>query len=349
MGVNIRDLVKNTRKVIKLKDLTGKTIGIDAMNWIYQFLATIRGFDGQLLKDWNGNITSHLMGLFHRNLNLLEHGIKPAYIFDGTPSSLKRNEIEKRKKIKRTANIKMENALDDYKFDDAKKYAQGTSRLTKNMIRDAKRLIYYMGIPIIQAPHDGEALASRMAREELLWGVASQDYDCFLFGASRLVRNISISQTKKVGNIRVKTEIEYYNMKNVLDELGLTREQLVDLGILVGTDFWSGIKGVGVKTAFKLIQKHESIINMIENNTLIKKKPILNYLPRDKYEKIRAIFLVKEKTTGYKNKLKWKQANTSKIREILVDEHNFNPERVDKNMIQLKKNAKQTSIDQFFS
>ncbi|MFH1835024.1 MAG: FEN1 family endonuclease, partial [Methanobacteriota archaeon] len=126
MGVNLKDLV--VHKPLSLDDLSGKTIAVDALNSLYQFLASIRQADGTPLMDGDGNVTSHLSGLLYRTVRLLRLGIKPIYVFDGEPDELKKIEIRKRRKAKEEAERKWEKAKAEGRLEDARKYAMRTSR-----------------------------------------------------------------------------------------------------------------------------------------------------------------------------------------------------------------------------
>jgi flap endonuclease-1 len=163
LGVNLRDLVP--KATVKLEDLGGKAIAIDAYNALYQFLAIIRQPDGTPLKDSSGRVTSHLSGLLYRTSNLVEIGIKPIYVFDGAPPTLKEVEIKRRKRVKEEALVLYERALKEGKVEEARVYAQATSHLKDYMAEDSKRLLDLLGIPWIQAPSEGEAQAAHMTKK----------------------------------------------------------------------------------------------------------------------------------------------------------------------------------------
>ncbi len=259
MGVDLGRLVPKTK--VSLGELSGKTIAIDAYNALYQFLAVIRGADGEPLKDQQGRVTSHLSGLFYRSVNLMEKGINLVYIFDGKPPELKAKEISQRRIIKEKAQHNYEKALRSGNIVEAKKFAQATSRLNHDMIQDSKRLLDLMGIPWVQAPSEGEAQAAYMASKGQASMTASQDYDAILFGAPKILRNLTISGKRKLPNknIYVNVETERIDLNHTLSTLGLTREQLVDLGILLGTDFNpEGFDRIGPSTALKLIKQYGS-------------------------------------------------------------------------------------------
>ena len=278
MGLKINELVNEVKRTITFENLFKKVISIDAFNTIYQFLAIIRQRDGTPLKDYQGNVTSHLSGLFYRSINFLEHNIKPVYVFDGISSDLKLDTIRARKKIKEEAQKKMVEAQDAEDFKEAKKYAQLTSKLDAGMIEESKKLIESMGIPIVQASSEGEAQSAYMVEVGDAWACASQDYDTLLFGGERLLRNFAINRSKKVRDTKVTLDIEYVSLSKFLKNLEINREQLVEMGILIGNDFYPGIKGVGQKTALDLIKKYGSIENILKNNLWNKLKRFFYFL-----------------------------------------------------------------------
>ena len=283
MGLNLKDVVVRERS--SLEAFNGKVVAIDAYNSLYQFLSTIRGSDGQLLTDLRNNVTSHLSGLLHRNANFLSIGIKPVWIFDGKPPSLKAAEIERRRASKMTATIRYEQARQEGDMELARKYAQQTTSIQDSMIDDSKEFLNLFGIPTIQAPSEGEATAAHLTITGKAWASASQDYDSILFGAQRLVRNFTSGGRRKVPNqnyyINVEPEIIYLN--SILEMHSISREQLVDVGIMIGTDFNpSGIPRIGPKTAIKMIKKHSRLEDIPRAQEHLADTP---------YEEVRRIFL----------------------------------------------------------
>jgi flap endonuclease-1 len=328
LGVNLRDLVPRT--TIKLEDLSGKSIAIDAYNALYQFLAIIRQPDGTPLKDSSGRVTSHLSGLLYRTSNLVELGIKPIYVFDGAPLALKEVEIKRRLKVKEQALVLYERALKEGKTEEARMYAQATSHLKDYMAEDSKRLLDLMGIPWIQAPSEGEAQAAHLTKRGDADYCASQDYDSLLFGAPRFVRNITISGRRKLPSKNIYIEVipEVVELEQVLRECGITYEQLVDVGILIGTDFNpDGIKGLGPKTALKLIKEHGNLENALPHL----KNAEFPVEPR----KIREIFLRPKVSDDYK--LEWKEPDMEGIVDFICRGRDFSEERVRKAVERMQK------------
>jgi flap endonuclease-1 len=344
LGVNFRDIAPKVP--VKLEDLGGKSIAIDAYNAIYQFLSIIRQPDGTPLKDNTGKITSHLSGLLYRTSNLVEMGIKPIYVFDGKAPVLKAAEIERRKQIKVEATAKYEKAVAEGKTVEARMYAQATSSMKDYMETDSKRLLDLMGLPWVQAPSEGEAQAAHMNRCGDADYCASQDYDSLLFGAPKLLRNVTISGRRKLPKKNAYIDItpELVTLESVLKECQVTYEQLIDVGILVGTDFNpNGIKGLGPKTALKLIKQYESLEKALPHikNASFPAEPQL----------IREIFLRPKVTNNYQ--LEWKEPNVEGAVDFLTREKDFSEERVRKaleKMVEGSKKAKcKTTLEKWFS
>ena len=342
MGLDLKPILTYTN--IKISNLSNKIIAVDAFNTIHQFLATIRGSTGELLTNSNGEITSHLSGLFYRNINLLAEDIKLVYVFDGVSSALKTNEIHRRHQIKALATEKYEKALLQGKLDEARKYSQGTSVLTDKMIEESKRLISLLGIPTIQAPSEGEATAARLTNSNLVDICASQDYDSILFGAKRLVRNITISGKRKAPNRNAYIEVplEIFYLEDILHQTKLTTEQLVDVGILIGTDYnFGGIPGIGPKTALKLIQKYSKLENIEQLQEALSNIP---------YEEIRELFLKPKVTNVTNDDIKFNSINYNKIVEFLCNEKNFSTDRVNSALLKVQNSNmnKNQSLEKWF-
>jgi flap endonuclease-1 len=321
LGVNLRSIVPVT--AVKLEDLSGKIIAIDAYNALYQFLAIIRQPDGTPLKDSTGKITSHLSGLLYRTSNLVELGIKPIYVFDGAPPVLKEVEIKRRMKAKEEATVKYEQAVARGDMAEARVYAQATSRLKDYMAEDSKKLLALMGLPWVQAPSEGEAQAAYLTKRGDSDYCASQDYDSLLFGAPKLIRNVTISGRRKLPSKNVYVDVvpEVVELGNVLKECGVTYEQLIDVAILIGTDFNpDGIRGLGPKTALKLVKEHGTLENALPHlkNAEFPAEP----------QRIREIFLRPRVTDNYR--LEWKEPDAAGIVDFLCREKDFSEDRVRK-------------------
>lgn len=328
MGVKFKDIT--SPKSIELKDLNGKLLTVDASNVLYKFLSSMRQVDGTPLKDLNGNITSHLNGIMFQTTTLITRGIKPIYVFDGKAPELKLKTQQERIEQKKEAQRKYEEAKKAGDMETAKKYASRTPYLNKEVIESSKNLLTLMGLPFVQAKTEGEAQASYMVSQNDAWAVVSQDYDCLQFGASRMLKNFSLSG-KQSSNLQV------ISLEDTLDELKLTREQLVDVAILVGTDFNKGVYGIGPKKGLKLIQKHGCLEKALDE---------LNETIEVDYNEIREIFLNPEIVTDYD--LKFRTPKREKLMDFLCGDHDFNEERTSAAIDKLVKNTAQTSLEQWF-
>jgi flap endonuclease-1 len=343
LGVNLRGIVPKT--AVKLEDMGGRTIAVDAYNALYQFLSIIRQPDGTPLKDTTGKVTSHLSGLLYRTSKLVELGIKPIYVFDGAPHAFKETEIKRRAEVKKEATVAYEKAVAKGDMVKARLYAQATARLKDYMEEDSKRLLDLMGIPWVQAPSEGEAQAAHMTRRGDADYCASQDYDSLLFGALKLIRNVTISGRRKLPskNIYIDVVPEIIVLKDVLNEYEITHEQLIDVGILIGTDYNpEGIKGLGPKTALKLIKEHGTLEKALASirNTEFPNPP----------QEIREIFLQPKVRDDYQ--LKWKEPNTDGIVDFLVREKDFTEVRIRKSVEKMQEGTKEfkrkTTLEKWF-
>ncbi len=340
MGLNLKPLV--VREKTKLEFFSNKVIAIDAYNAIYQFLASIRGPDGMQLMDSEGRITSHLSGLLYRNINFLSLGIKPVWVFDGKPPSMKTAEIERRRQIKKDATIKYEKAIAAGEIEEARKYAQQTTSMKDGMVKESKQLLTYFGIPYIEAPSEGEATAAHLTNTGQAYASASQDFDSILLGAKRLIRNFTNSGRRKIPNRNTYIEIEpeIIETAKTLEFLRITKEQLVDIGILIGTDFNpDGFERVGPKTALKLVKQHSRLEDIPQ---------IQEQLQKINYKQIRKIFL--EPVVAQVDKINFEQVDYEGIVKYLVKERSFSEDRVQSSLNRLKKaiEKKSQNLDQWF-
>lgn len=319
MGVNLTPII--VKHTLRLEDLRGKSFAVDANNYLYQFLALIRTPNGTPLKDSSGNITSHLAGLIFRTTRLLyEYDLHLVFVFDGEPPKLKFAEISKRRELREKAYEEWVKALGRGDYAAAFSKAVVTSRLTRDMINDAKRVLELLGIPYVQAPSEAEAQAAYMASKGDVWAASSKDYDSLLFGANRLLRYLTITGKEYLpskGTFR-PLKPELIELNELLSMYGITRQQLIDLAIMVGTDFNEGIKGIGPKKALKLIKTYGKLENLPEK--LLKKLP-------SNFDEIRKIFLEPEVTYDYK--LEYGRLKEEELYQFLCKERDFSKKRVE--------------------
>ena len=341
MGVGLGDLVE--AKEVKLTDLAGRIIGIDGYNVSYQFLTRIRQKGtGETLRDSKGRVTSHLSGLFYRTSNLIEAGIKPLFVWDGKPPKLKERTVTERRVIREKAARKWVEALEKGEKKEAFAYAQASSTLTRDMVAESIQLLDYMGIPSIQAPSEGEAQLAAMAVRGDVWAGASQDWDSLLFNSPRLVRNLSLTGQRKIPrkNVYVEIKPELVELDRVLRALEISREQLIIVGILVGTDYNPGIKGVGPKTALRLVKEHRTLDRVLANvkwESDVDAGEVFNF------------FLNPPATEA--SAIRWKEPDVDKLVGFMVEEHDFSRDRVVKVAKILRENLlkkREKTLESFF-
>lgn len=317
MGVLLTPIV--VKDTIALADLQGKRLAVDANGELYQFLALIRLPDGTPLKDTRGRITSHLSGLFYRVTRLIADGLQLLFVFDGRPPADKATEIARRRAVRER--YEEEAAAARAAGDRATAYAKSTmtSRLTAEMVAEARELLRLLGVPAMQAPSEAEAQAAHIAQRGDVWAAASKDYDSLLFGAPRVVRFLTISGREflpSTGTFRPITP-EVIDVERMLETLGITRMQLVDLGLLVGTDFHPGIRGIGPKKALALVTRHGDIEHM---------PPHVRDAFGGDLERLRNIYLQPDVTDRYT--IDPGACDVDGVIRFLCDEHAFGRDRV---------------------
>lgn len=339
MGVDLGELVE--LEEIEFADLNDKVIAIDAMNTMYQFLSIIRERDGTPLKDSDGNVTSHLSGLFYRSINLLEKNIRPVYVFDGKPPQLKSKEAKERRKKREEAREEWQRLKEEGKISEAYSKATQSSKLTGDMIEEAQKLLDAMGLPYVVAPSEGEAQAAYMVRNDDIYAVGSQDWDCLLFGADIMVRNLTSRKTRKTsGGGRKKVSTEKIRLQSVLDQLDISHEKLQWLGILVGTDFNpDGIYGIGPKTALKLVKKYDDFEKLMADDKV-------DWESDNDPNKILDFFQdppIQEAEFGFES------PDKDKIRKVLIQRHDFSEKRVESGLDNLENalESRQPGLDSF--
>lgn len=319
MGVNLTPIISKTE--VRLKDLRGKKLAVDANNVLYQFLSLIRTRNGTPLMSSHGCITSHLAGLMFRSTRLIrDYGIDLVFVFDGRPPTLKQKEIVRRRELREKAAKEWEKALKAGDYVKAFSKAVMTSRLTKALVADAKQLLTLLGMPFVQAPGEAEAQASYMTVRGDVWATSSRDYDSLLFGTPRLLRYLTISGKEFLPSKGLSRPLkpELIELETLLSNHKITHKQLLDLAILIGTDFNSGVKGVGPKTALKLLKKHGSIEKLPEN---IRSKV------SDNYNEVRKVFLKPSVTSNYV--IKYTELREQKLYQFLCDQRDFSDKRVE--------------------
>ncbi len=340
MGVNLTPII--TRHQVDLDYFRGKTLAVDAAIELYQFLSIVRMRDGSHLMDSHGHVTSHLSGIVYRTIRLIaDHNIRPVFVFDGKPPSFKEEEIEKRREARKQALEDYEKAKAAGDMATAWSKVVMSSRLTKEMVNDAKYLLSLLGIPWIQAPSEGEAQAAFLVQTGKAFTVAGKDYDSLLFGSPRLARFVALQSKEYLpskGRYRLSPP-EMIDLEENLRALHLNRKQLIEVAILVGTDYNEGIKGIGPKKAVQAIREYGSLDALPD--------PIRDGLPPN-YLRILDYFLIPE--VDDKVRIEWIRPDIDAATDFLCDKRDFSRDRVMKALDRLSRAMKpRTTLNSFTS
>lgn len=332
MGLSIKDIVP--KKEFEIESLKGKTLCVDAFNILYQFLSSVRQMDGAPLKDDQDRVTSHLSGILYRNVALLEQGVKLIYVFDGKAPELKAKTHKKRKDVRQVASERYEIAKQEEDIMGMRRYSSQLLRLDDEMIKESKELLEAMGIAVIQAPSEGEAQASYLTKKNPnIYAVASQDYDSLLFGTPHLIQNLTLARKRKTATGYKEINPVIIDLEKVLDSLEINLDQLICLGILVGTDYNpKGVPGIGQKKALTLVQKFKQPVLIFKEV-----EQMIHSLPQEDQFDWKEIFELFHRADVSDFEIKYSKLDVEKIKEILVTRHNFSEERIDKQIERLKK------------
>lgn len=343
MGLNIREIIP--KKEIELSDLKGRVLCVDAFNTLYQFLSTIRQPDGTPLMDNKKRITSYLSGIFYRNVNLLSEGMKLVYVFDGQAPELKFKTHKNRKAGRDLAKERYKQAKKVEDIVAMKRYSSQFIRLDDEMIQESKELLRAMGIAVVQSPGEGEAEAAYLCKiKEDVYASASQDYDSLLFGAPILIRNLTLARRRKTFSGFVEIKPEMIELDKVLNMLGINLDQLICLGILIGTDYNpKGLPGIGQKRALQMVKRYKQPVLIFKNV-----EEQIYSLPEEERFDWKEIFKLFHKPDVKDAEIKFGKIDEDRIKEILVREHDFSEQRVDKQLERLreiKEKGKQKGLD----
>ena len=338
MGLQIGDLVP--RREISFSDLQGKVIAVDAFNAIYQFLSSIRQQDGTPLMDDKKRVTSHLSGLFYRNIALLSEGLKLVYVFDGEYSDLKRKTKRIRQDAKDAAELKFRTAKEEEDLDAMGKYARAMTKLDEDKIFESKELLEAMGIAVVQAPSEGEMQAAELVKNGEAYAVGSQDYDALVVGSPRLIQNLTLARKRKTVSGYIYIAPEMLEYEQLLNHLRIDRDQFICLAILVGTDFNpGGVRGIGPKKALVLVRKRKYPVEIFQE---------VEEIHGDLGFDWKEVFEIFKKPNVKKERVDFPKLDEDKIRKILVEEHDFSADRVEKQLEKLRNIKKKSAQRKLF-
>jgi flap endonuclease-1 len=336
MGIkNLHKLLKKWDDIIvptKIDHYAKKKIAIDISILVYQIVIAIRN-TGADLTNSKGEITSHLIGIFNKTISMLEMGIYPVYVFDGKPPKMKSNILKSRRDQRNKAKIKMSQASSDQ---EKIKYFKRSVVVTKKQLNQCKELIRLMGIPVIEAPEEADSQCAQLAKDNLVYGVSTEDMDILTFGSTRIIRNLSSR----------KKEIIQIELDKILEKLNINYDQFIDLCILLGCDYCNTIPGIGMKKAYQIIKKYGSIEKFLlqvneneiitlgtESSITIKPK-IPNMFP---YNETKEYFKKPNVLSKEKIQLKWSEPNYDSIINYMVNIFGFNKSKIIRGINRLKR------------
>lgn len=337
----IADIAGAAIKHSDIKAYFGRKVAIDASMSLYQFLIAVRQQDGTQLMSDTGETTSHLMGMFYRTLRIIDNGIKPCYVFDGSPPKLKSGELAKRFARHQEAAKSVSEVKETGTNEEIDKFSRRTVRVTKQHNEECRKLLTLMGIPWIIAPCEAEAQCAALAKAGKVFAAGSEDMDTLCFGSPILLRHLTFSEQRKEPIVEI-------DLKKALEGLEMDMQQFVDFCILLGCDYCDPIKGVGPNTALKLIKQHGSLEKVVEHLDSTKFS-----IPSDwPYKDARDLFHHADITDPESVNLEWKLPDVEGLVDFLVREKGFSEERVRSGAARLIKAAKtqqQGRLDVYFT
>lgn len=335
----IADVAPSAIKENDIKSYFGRKVAVDASMCIYQFLIAVRQ-DGNTLQNEDGETTSHLMGMFYRTIRMVEHGIKPVYVFDGKPPDMKSGELAKRSERRAEAEKQLVAAQEAGEVENIEKFNKRLVKVTKQHNEDCKKLLKLMGIPYVDAPCEAEATCAALVKAGKVYAAATEDMDALTFGTPTLLRHLTASEAKKL-------PIQEFHLSRALEDIDFTHEQFVDLCILLGSDYCETIRGIGPKRAIELVKQHKTIENVLDNIDL-KKYPVPeNWL----FKEARKLFLQPEVIETETLDLKWTEPNEVDLVAFMCGEKQFNEDRIRngaKKLAKQRHGATQGRLEDFF-
>lgn len=338
MGVKLQDII--LRNTIEINKLAGKVLAVDAPNIIMGlFNFAQKNSDGShagLILDRTQRPISHLYGLLYRINFYYSKNIFPIFCFDGLDSELKK--------------IKTKDRLNDFRFTQklynsayhsgdrqlVRQIAMSREYLWPNIIKESKQLLGTLGVPYLNAPASAESQCAQLVKNKIAHFSNSQDFDSLLFGCPKVIQNLSKSLRRKVrGKWKYEKVTPYsINLKENLNRLEIDQFQLVDMALLIGNDYFPGIRNIGPKHALKFIKNHRNLEQVIKSKG---KEYDFSSLTHDIRMNVRKIFLLPDVLTRYEDII-WNMPSEQQVNTLLCEEHYLNKERVQKNLLKFNTN-----------
>lgn len=278
--------------------------------------------------------------MFYRTIRLIENGIKPVYVFDGKPPQMKSGELAKRAERREDAQKALDKATEAGDVEDMNKYNRRLVKVTQDHVRESKELLKLMGVPYIEAPCEAEAQCAAMVKAGKVYATATEDMDALTFGTNILLRHLTTSEARKL-------PVQEYTYEKVIEGLELSRDEFIDLCILLGCDYCDSIKGVGPKKAIEYINKYKKIEDILENIDTTKYT-----IPEDwNYQQARELFINPDVADPETVELKWTDPDEEGLVAYMCGERQFNEDRIRsgaKKLVKAKGTTTQGRLDNFF-
>lgn len=338
MGVKLKELI--VRNKIDFSELAGKVLAIDAPNVIMSLFNFARknpdGSRAGLILDRTQRPISHLYGLLYRINFFYSKKTFPIFCFDGLDSELKKLKTKDRLNDFIFTQKMYQSTLRSGDRESAKKIALSKEYLWPNIIKESKQILGALGVPYLSSPASAESQCAQLVKDRVAHYSNSQDFDSLLFGCPKQVQNLSKSLRRKVqGRWKYQKIVPVViDLKENLKRLEINQFQIVDVGILIGNDYFPGIKKIGPKHAYKFVKNHKSLEKVICQE---KNNYDFSSLSRELIAKVRKIFLLPEVLTNYPS-LNWNVPNEHQTLSLLCEEHFLNRERVQNNLTKLLAN-----------
>lgn len=311
---------------ISFDALSGSIVAVDAHNWLYRYLTTtVRFTSSRVYTTSSGEEVANLVGIVQGLPKFFDHEITPVFVFDGAVTDFKSDELETRREEKEAYEEQLEAARERGDAAEIATLESRTQRLTPTIRETTRELLRLLDVPIVEAPAEGEAQAAYMARTGSADYVGSEDYDTLLLGAPLTLRQLTSSG-----------DPELMDLQATLDKHALTREQLVDVGILMGTDFNEGLSGVGPKTAIKSIQEHGDLWSVLESRG--------EYI--ENADRVRELFLNPAVTDDY-NVDTDIQPDIEAARRYVTEEWEIPADEVERGFERIEESIVQTGLDRW--
>ena len=270
---------------VPLSSLQGRKIAVDASMAIYQFLIAVRsGGPNQqaaMLTNADGETTSHIQGIFNRTIRFIVEGIRPVYVFDGKPPQFKSHELLKRREKRAKAEEALKAAEEAGDVGEQDKQSKRLVRAGTKENEDCIRLLGLMGVPVIRAPCEAEAQAAALARAGKVYAAATEDMDALTFRTPVQLRKMTFANAKS-------SDVQQIDYARAIAGLGIDHDQFVDLCILLGCDYCETIRGIGPKTALRLVREHGNIETILRNINREKHAVPESYEPKEARERRKA-------------------------------------------------------------